>query len=178
MHRTCQHAFRPDCEAMEGRQLLSYFIHNVASGKALDVPGGSTANGVPIIQHQPHQGLNQQWELIRLSNGNYLIINDASGKALDDPGGSRPTESQSSSINCTGHLTSSGGWSICPPALWSAINYRFNIINVASGKALDDPGGSRADGVQIIQYQPHQGLNQQWIIDELGARHIQSTIRR
>ena len=48
--------------------------------------GGPTANGVPIIQYQPHQGLNQQWELIRLYNGNYLIVNDASGKALDDPG--------------------------------------------------------------------------------------------
>ena len=172
MSRTCKHAFRPDCEAMEGRQLLSYIILNVASGKALDVPGGSTANGVPIIQYQPHQGLNQQWELIRLYNGNYLIVNDASGKALDDPGGSKANGV--SIIQYQLHGAPNQQWRLVhlPPGPVVGDNYRFNIINVASGKALDDPGGSKANGVQIIQYQPHQGLNQQWDIEEVGTRHI------
>ena len=75
-----------NCEALEGRQLLSaYYIVNAASGKVLDDPGGSTSNGTPIDQWQLNGGANQQWNLVRLPNGNYAIVNEASGKVLDDP---------------------------------------------------------------------------------------------
>ena len=53
-----------NCEALEGRQLLSgYYIVNEASGKVLDNPGGSTSNGTPIDQWQLNGGANQQWNL-------------------------------------------------------------------------------------------------------------------
>jgi hypothetical protein len=37
---------QPNCEALEGRQLLSgYYVINTFSGKVLDDPGSSTSNG-------------------------------------------------------------------------------------------------------------------------------------
>ena len=51
-----------NCEALEGRQLLSgYYIVNAASGKALDDPGVSTSNGDRDRQFQPDGGANQKW---------------------------------------------------------------------------------------------------------------------
>ena len=98
-----------NCEALEGRQLLSgYYIVNEASGKVLDDPGGSTSNGTVIDQWQLNGGANQQWDLVPLADGNYEIVNES------------------------------------------------------SGKVLDDPNSSTSNGTQIIQCQPNGGANQQW----------------
>jgi len=75
------------CEGLEGRQLLSgYYIANASSGKVLDNPAFSTSNGAVIQQYQLNGGLNQQWQIDSLGNGNYAIVNASSGKVLDDPG--------------------------------------------------------------------------------------------
>jgi hypothetical protein len=77
---------RPNCEALESRQLLSgYYIVNAYSGKLLDDPAFLTANGTNIQQYQVNGGLNQQWRLVPLANGNYEVFNASSGKVLDDP---------------------------------------------------------------------------------------------
>jgi len=38
----------------------------------------------------------------------------------------------------------------------------YKIVSVLSGKTLDVSGGSQEDGVAIVQYEYHGGLNQQW----------------
>jgi hypothetical protein len=64
MNRMHQRKYRPDCEGLEGRQLLSaYYIVNSSSGKVLDDPGFSTSNGAIIQQYQWNGGANQQWKL-------------------------------------------------------------------------------------------------------------------
>lgn len=40
-----------------------YVITNVNSGKCLDVPNGSTLDGVDIQQFTPHYGPNQGWRI-------------------------------------------------------------------------------------------------------------------
>jgi hypothetical protein len=51
---------QPNCEALEGRELLSaYYVINAYSGKVLDNPGFSTGNGTPMDQGQWYGGLNQ-----------------------------------------------------------------------------------------------------------------------
>ncbi len=78
-----------NCEALEGRQMLSgYYIVNEASGKVLDDPGGSTSNGAVIDQWQLNGGANQQWNFVKLPNGNYEVFNESTGQVLDDPGSS------------------------------------------------------------------------------------------
>jgi hypothetical protein len=61
-------------------------IVNVSSGKVLDDPGSSTADGTHIQQFTLNGGTNQQWKIIPLAGGNVEIVNAASGKALDVPG--------------------------------------------------------------------------------------------
>src|SRR5690242_13524294 len=87
MSRKQHREFRPAGEALESRQLLtSYYLMNVASGKVLDDPGFSTADGAHIQQFQLNGGANQQWNLNYKGHGNYEIANAYSGKVLDDPG--------------------------------------------------------------------------------------------
>src|SRR5271165_7453007 len=107
-----------DCEALEGRQLLSgYYIVNAASGKVLDDPGGSTSNGAVIEQWQLNGGMNQRWDLLPVANG---------------------------SVNC-------------------------ELVNEASGKVLGDPGFSTSKGTGIIQWQWNGGLNEQWVVLASGS---------
>src|SRR5262249_42543107 len=90
MTRVNRRKFQATCEGLETRQVLStYYFLNVASGKVLDDPGFSTANGTALQQYQPTGGTNQQWDLVQLGNGNYEIANAFSGKALEDSGFSR-----------------------------------------------------------------------------------------
>jgi hypothetical protein len=49
MYRTTKRKWCPTLEGLEGRQLLpTLYIANAASGKVLDDPGFSTANGTVI----------------------------------------------------------------------------------------------------------------------------------
>ena len=45
----CKHTFRPGCEDLEGRKLLSfsgtYYVFNDFSDQVLDDPGGATWDG-------------------------------------------------------------------------------------------------------------------------------------
>jgi len=50
----------------------------------LDDTNWSTSNGTQIQQWQYAGGLNQQWKLVALSDGNDEILNAYSGKVLDD----------------------------------------------------------------------------------------------
>jgi hypothetical protein len=60
---------------------------NVASGEALDVVAGSTANSALIDQY-PYQGNAwEQWKVISASNGSFELTSVHSGLALDVDGG-------------------------------------------------------------------------------------------
>jgi hypothetical protein len=158
-----------NCDALEGRQLLSatqYYIVNAASGKVLDDPGGSTRNGTAIIQYQLNGGANQKWTIQKDhtdSNGQTvdLIVNVSSGKVLDDPGfrtnrGTGVIQYQEQPGNrenqdWTFHKLSDG-------------NYR--VQNEYNGLYLDDPHSETGNGVDIDQW-PSNGsgtANQEWTL--------------
>jgi hypothetical protein len=65
-----------------------YRITSRASGKVLDVEGGSLQNGAKIQQWDYWGGANQHWRLIDVGNGLYRIESEASRKVLDVEGGS------------------------------------------------------------------------------------------
>jgi hypothetical protein len=134
-------------------------IVNTASGLVLDDPGGSTSNNTLIQQYQLNGGANQQWKLLPQSNGTYVIQNWASGLVLDDPGGSTANHTIIQQYQANGgpnqQWTLLGVSSSVPVSL-------DNVTNAASGKVLDDPGGSTANHTLIQQYQFNGGSNQQW----------------
>ena len=78
-----------NCEALEGRQLLSfsgYYLANAYSGKVLDDPGGSSRLDAVIEQYQLNGGTNQLWQIVPLGYGYSRIVNTKSGEVLFDSG--------------------------------------------------------------------------------------------
>ena len=151
-----------NCEALEGRQLLSlpaYYIVNNASGKVLDDPNSSTRNGAVIDQWQLNGGANQQWETVQLPDGNLKIVNVASHKVLGDPGYSTsyPTSivqwKWNNGMNEQWYWYSSGG-----------AGNGFALVNAYSHLAIGDPGSSNSNGTPIIQWQLNKGMNEQWTL--------------
>jgi hypothetical protein len=115
----------------------------VASGRCLDVPGGSTANGVQPIIWDCHGGTNQQWTI----TGQTVR---ALGKCLDGP------------------LNSGAG---VKAQLWDctgAANQQWNlgadgtIRNVQSGLCLDVDRAGTANGSLAILWTCTGAANQRW----------------
>jgi hypothetical protein len=147
---------RLNCEALEGRQMLSgFYILNMEGGKALDDTNFSTSNGTVMQQWQPTGGVNQRWNIVSLPNGNDEIVNAYSGLVLDDTGSS-----------------TSNGTLIQQWQYWGGLNQQWwivglangtdEIVNAYSGLALDDTNFSTANGTKIQQWQATGNLNQQW----------------
>ncbi len=65
----------------------TYRITNVNSGKALDVYGGSTANGAAFQQYDSNGTSAQQWTVRNYSSGKVTLISVNANKAVDIPGG-------------------------------------------------------------------------------------------
>jgi hypothetical protein len=157
MARKHQRGFRPGCEGLEGRQLLSAYFVNAYSGKVLDDPGFSTSNQTRIQQYQFNGGTNQQWDVIPLSNGKYEIANKYSGKALEDPGFSTSNQTP----------IQQNQWNGGANQQWNLIrlsNGNYEIANAYSGKVLDDPGFSTSNQTIIDQNQwnGNGATNEQW----------------
>ena len=61
----------------------SWNIINLATWKALDVPGGSTTNGIQMVLWTPTRSDNQRWWVDVQPDGSYKIWNKATGGTLD-----------------------------------------------------------------------------------------------
>ncbi|MCW2865078.1 MAG: Ricin lectin [Actinoallomurus sp.] len=46
--------------------------------------------------------------------------------------------------------------------MWQVYNGGYR--NAASGRCLDDPGGSATDGTQLQLWDCNSGANQQWVL--------------
>jgi alpha-galactosidase len=147
-----------NCEALEGRQLLSgYYIVNASSGKVLDDPGGSTSNGAVIQQYQLDGGFNQQWTLNRVKGADFQfydqIVNVSSGKVLDGVNGTKIVQNPPNSA--------------AVDELWTLTKLQdgnYEVENVASKLVLEDPNSSPSNGTSVIEDQYKGGLNQQWVL--------------
>ena len=88
----CKHTFRPGCEDLEGRKLLSfsgtYYVFNNYSDKVLDDTNASKSDWNQMQQFHLNGNTAQQWAFVQIRDGNYLIVNQRSGKALDVTDGS------------------------------------------------------------------------------------------
>ncbi|MGB1242758.1 MAG: RICIN domain-containing protein, partial [Chitinophagales bacterium] len=133
----------------------NYFIIPVYNNKALDITGGSTENGVKLIQWDKHNGKNQQFRLESKGSGYYMIVNVNSGKALDVPGASYNDGVQLVQWDKHGGENQQFGFE-------KVGTDTYIIMNRRSRKVLDVYGGSQANGGKITQYTKHGRENQQF----------------
>ncbi|GAB3834911.1 extracellular catalytic domain type 1 short-chain-length polyhydroxyalkanoate depolymerase [Dactylosporangium cerinum] len=115
----------------------------VASGRCLDVPGSSTANGVQLQIWDCHGGANQQWT----ASGQTLR---SLGKCLDAP--SNATAGAPAQLwDCTGAANQQ----------WS-LNADGTIRNARSGLCLDVNRAVTANGGTVILWTCTAAANQRW----------------
>ena len=150
-----------------------FLIRSVASGKVLDVKGGSLEDLAPVIQFESHGGPNQRWKFVvfPLDSDNCLchIVSLASEKSLDV---------ESLSLDNGARIVQFG-----PPEvelqlrtqLWKLVLAGISsagphgVRSNRTGRVLDVSGGSLEEGAAIIQFRDHGGPNQRWRFEELGG---------
>ena len=148
--------------AIHGR----YKIINKNSGKALEVPGSSTANGTQLDQRTYTGALNQQWDVAPLPRGgdsSYYTI-----KAAHD--GSAANLDAYSYAN--GGVINQWGYVNQPQQHWY-LEYAgggyFKIHTRWDAKVLEVGGNSTADGGTVDQWDDAGTASQQWSFQPVGV---------
>jgi Ricin-type beta-trefoil lectin domain len=125
-------------------------IHGIAN-KCLDVSGGSSANGTPIILYVCKGAPNNANQVWGVANGAIIGIGN---KCLDVKGGSSADGTPIILYGCTGNANQQ--WTIS-----------HGQIRGLENKCLDVSGGGSADGTPIILYTcktPPNNANQLWTV--------------
>ncbi|CAL9423652.1 endo-1,4-beta-xylanase [Streptomyces sp. NPDC057362] len=121
-------------------------IKGVGSGRCLDVPNASTADGTQLQLWDCHSGSNQQWAAT--DAGELRVYGD---KCLDAAG--------------TGN-----GAKVQIYSCWGGDNQKWrlnsdgSIVGVQSGLCLDAVGNGTANGTLIQLYTCSNGSNQRWTL--------------
>nr|UCK81496.1 ricin lectin domain-containing protein 5 [Arenicola marina] len=124
----------------------SFYIRSHLNGKVLDVKGGSTAPGTPVImwQRKPGAANNQLWYL----GDQNVIFSTLNGMALKNNG----------TYMCLTPYDPQGN------QRWALVGER--IINLAHPhRCLDISGANSGDGAKVIAYDYKGSSNQHWATD-------------
>lgn len=138
-----------------------YKIVNRNSGKALDIPGGNSANNTQLVQWNDVGNNNQQFKLIANSDGYYTIVNRGTSKAVDNAGKTADNS---------------------PVVEWdqtSSDNQKWKLIDTGDGyyklqaksgqKYIDVSGSSMNNDAGIVINSSSTSLSQQWKISKSGT---------
>lgn len=138
-----------------------YLIVNRNSGKVLQVPNSSAANGVQLTQSTYTNGLNQQWDVNPLPNTfggdySYFTIKAAhSGVTVDVQGGSYDNGATIQQWN--------GGTNVFEQwILQYTTNGYFKIRTRWCNKVMAVNGTSTANGATILQWDDNGTLDHEW----------------
>lgn len=123
-----------------------YILVAKHSGKALDVPASGAQQ---LLQWSRHNGLNQQFQIIKKGNGYYQLMGVKSGKLL---------EAKDGKVMAT---TSTSGDAV----LWKLLdkgNGYCAIIAKTGGRNFDVPAQSKDNGAKIGLWGAHTGDHHQF----------------
>lgn len=133
----------------------TYKIVIKLSGKVVEVPGASTANGTQLDQATDTGASNQRWTVTDVGGGYSALRNKRSGLAID-LAGANPANAAAivqwpytSAVNQQWQLVDTGG------------GY-FKIVSRSSGKVFDVTANNKADGTLIQQWPDNGGANQRF----------------
>jgi ricin-type beta-trefoil lectin protein len=115
------------------------------SGRAIDVPGASTGNGVELTQYTNWHVDNQRWLLEAVGDGTFTLRARHSGKCMDVAGASQNAGAHLIQWNCNGGNNQRF-------RLLSYGNGSYAVQVVHSNQCLDIAGGDLDDGGQLIQW--------------------------
>ncbi len=135
----------------------TYKIINRKSGKALDLPGSVTTDGIQFQQYTYGGGNNQRFSLTVQSNGNYKITAVHSGDSLAVANGS--TADGAAVIQWPFSGGTDQRWK-----LQATTGSYFKIVNEKSNKVLGVSGGSTSNGAKTIIWPSNTSTDQEWTL--------------
>ena len=146
-----------------------YQLAVTKSGKCIDVPAASTANGALLQQWTCTAGA--AWQQFKLTavGANYQLVNVNSGKCIDVPDWSTASGVQLQQYGCVSSQNNQ---------LWTLTasgTNTFQISNVNSGLCISDKDASTASGAAVIQETCTANTNKQWAFTAVGGRTWSNT---
>ncbi|MDI1466219.1 PHB depolymerase family esterase [Catellatospora sp. KI3] len=135
----------PSSSPAPGRS--NVMIVGTGSGRCLDDPNATTANGTQMQLYDCWGGTSQRWTY---TAGRQLTI---AGKCLDASGRGTVNGTQVIIWDCSGQ----------PNQQWN-LNADGTITGVQSGLCADAAGGATANGTKIQLWSCHGGTNQRWTL--------------
>ena len=124
----------------------TYTVTNLNSGKCVDARAAATANGTAVQQYACNGSGAQQWQFTATSGGYFQVgTSNSTSQVWDD---TNVSAADGSPIQLWAY--GGGANQQWQPVAESGGTYHF--VNRYSGKCLDTPSASTADGVQLQQY--------------------------
>jgi poly(3-hydroxybutyrate) depolymerase len=121
-------------------------IAGTGSGRCIDVPGSTTANGTQVQLWDCHGNANQRWTY---TSGRQLQT--SGNKCLDATGQGTSNGTAVVIYDCNGQANQQ----------WN-LNANGSITGVQSGLCVDAAGAATANGTRLQLWSCHGGSNQQW----------------
>lgn len=142
----------------QGRALYAGMIHSRATGKCVDVEGGSDADGADVRQWSCNGSPAQLWDVVDLGRNEVAFASVGSNKVMEVAGASR--QRGADVVQYRWHDGANQRWRMEPIE-----GGFFRVVNVGSGKCLDLDAARFEDGANIAQSDCHLGQNQQWRVE-------------
>lgn len=145
-----------------------YQLAVTKSGRCIDVPAASTANGALLQQwgctaDSPWQ----QFTLASAGSGSYRLVNVHSGKCVDVPDYSTTSGTRLQQYSCAGQTNQM--WTLTASGTGT-----YQIVNVNSGLCVSDESASTTNGTAIIQETCTANSNKQWAFKPVGSGRVWS----
>jgi len=125
----------------------NYKLVNTGSGRCLDVPSSSTANGTQVQIYDCNGTTAQSWKRQNRGNGNSTLVNVNSNKCLDVRSSGTTSGTPVQIYDCNG--TAAQGWYFEPLQNWP--NHYVVRSNNNNDMCLDVAGGGTANRTLIQQ---------------------------
>ncbi|MEU6078495.1 RICIN domain-containing protein [Micromonospora sp. NPDC047074] len=143
-----------------------YTLAVAASGKCLEVAGGSVDNGGLLQQAACSAGATrQQWKVVA-SADRFNLVNVGSGRCVDVPSGSTTSGIQLHQWGCGDGTKPNQLWSFTAS---SAAPGKYRVTSTASGLCVSDKDGSTAGNNPIVQETCADVARMQWLFNQVGG---------
>ncbi|BCB86206.1 RICIN domain-containing protein [Phytohabitans suffuscus] len=144
-----------------------YTLAVAASGKCLEVAGGSADNGGLLQQAACGAGATrQQWRVVSSSAGGFNLVNVNSTRCADVPSSSTTSGIQLQQWGCGDGTKVNQRWSF---AASSAAAGKYRVTSAASGLCVSDRDGSTAGNNPIVQETCADVARMQWLFNQVGG---------
>jgi hypothetical protein len=141
---------------------------NQNGGNCLDVPGGSTADGVQLIQWACHGGGNQTFTFTPVggTSDQYSISTSTSGKCVEVDGASGADNAAVVQRTCG---TGTNQRFRAVPVTINGTNHVFALQAVHSGKCVAPSGDSSAGNTGLVQLPCTNATSRTWRLPDFGG---------